>query len=103
MKYFCLGDDHTVTGFKLAGIEGEAVVTGPQAEAAFDRVVAGQDVGIILITEKTAGLIREKVDNFLYTHEFPLIMEIPDKDGADPSRKPVIDLIRRAVGVNVNG
>jgi len=101
MKYYCIGDQDTVTGFKLAGVEGMVAKTLAGAKEAFKVATSTPDVGIILITEKAADLIRHNVDKFLYTAEFPLIMEIPDRQGPGPRHKRIVDIVRQAVGIRV--
>lgn len=101
MKYFCIGDEDTVIGFRLAGVDGRVVKTSAGAKEAFKVAVSMPDVGIVIITERISGLIREETDKFLYTAEVPLIIEIPDRLGPSPDRKPLIDIVRRAVGIKI--
>lgn len=99
MKYFCLGQEDTVLGFRLAGVEGHAVAALVQAQQVFKTVVGRKDIGILLIDEPTADLIREEVDKLLYSHELPLVMEIPCRTGPKPDRKPVTEIVRKVLGV----
>lgn len=101
MRYFCIGDEDTVTGFKLAGVEGMVAKTLAGAREAFKIATSTRDVGIVVVTEKVADLIREEVDKFLYSAEFPLIMEIPDRQGPSLKRKHIVEIVRQAVGIKV--
>ena len=37
MKFYCIADEDTARGFRLAGIEGESVANPAEAEAALER------------------------------------------------------------------
>ncbi|MBE3071090.1 MAG: ATP synthase subunit F, partial [Planctomycetes bacterium] len=43
MKFFCIADEDTVRGFRLAGIEGRAVETPREAADALARAAAQAD------------------------------------------------------------
>ncbi len=101
MRYYCIGDEATVTGFKLAGVEGKVVRTAAETRALFQSVVTISGVGIVIITEKMAGLIREDVEKFEAGADLPLVVEIPDRDGPAMERKSLAQIVRHAVGVKV--
>jgi len=99
MKYFCIGDQDTVTGFRLAGVWAQEAKTPEEAKAAFRLATSTPEAGIVIITEKIARMIRKDVDSFLYTGGFPLVIEIPDRQGPSPYRKNIVDIVRMAVGI----
>lgn len=101
MKYYVIGDEDTVLGFGMVGVKGQAVSNLEEAAAAFDEAIAVEDIGIIIITEKTADTIRERVNRFLFTREFPLIVEVPDRHGRDPNRPGLREMVNRAIGIHV--
>ena len=57
-----------------------------EADSAFSEALASPEIGIILITERIAELIRPRVDRYLFTEDFPLIVEIPDRRGKTPGK-----------------
>ena len=59
------------------------------------------DVGILIITQKTADFIRRDVDHFVLSGALPLIMEIPDKDGVVSGRLNAADYLKQAAGMVV--
>ena len=95
-----IGDEPTVTGFLLTGIgernrKGEAnflVVTKDttqnQVEIAFKKMLERDDIGIIMISQHVAEMVR----NLIVEHEevIPTIMEIPSKDFAYEPEKDTI-------------
>ncbi len=101
MNFFCIADEDTVRGFRLAGIAGEVVTTAPQAVLAIETAVARADVGIVILTEKVATNIRDRVDAIRLTQNRPLVVEIPGPAGPLPSRKSLREFVQEAVGIRV--
>ena len=101
MNLFCIGDENTVLGFGLVGVEGRVVKTERQAREAFKVATSTPDVGIIIITERIAERLREEVNKSIYELNFPLVIEIPDMQGPLPERKSILQLVRTAVGVRI--
>lgn len=101
MKFFVIGDEDTVMGFRLAGVEGEIVRTPEEAQNSLDRAFRTEGVGVILMTERTAQSVREELDRIAGKAELPLIVEIPDGRGPMEGRRTVKEMIRQAVGVSL--
>ena len=101
MKYFVIGDEDTVLGFGMVGVKGLSAANESETAAAFDEAIGNSDIGIIIITEKTADMIRKRVNRYLFTREFPLIIEIPDRNGKDPNRPGLREMVNKAVGIHV--
>ncbi|HIV99037.1 MAG TPA: V-type ATP synthase subunit F [Candidatus Ornithospirochaeta avicola] len=97
MEYYVLGDDDTVLGFSIVGVSGAAVHDADEALFEWKRVIANKNYGIIIITEDVADLIRETVDKYLFSEDFPLVVEIPQK-GKGFSRD-LKELVNQAIGV----
>ncbi|XP_075781050.1 V-type proton ATPase subunit F [Pelodiscus sinensis] len=102
-----LGDEDTVTGFLLGGVgelnkhrkpnflvvEKETSVT--EIEETFRSFLAREDVGIILINQFIAELIRHAID--AHTRSLPAVLEIPSKEHPYDAAKDSI--LRRARGM----
>ncbi len=101
MRYFVIGDEDTVLGFQLAGVEGMAAGSPDEAEKAFDTALSNHDFAIVIITERVAELIRERVDRFVFTEAFPLILEIPDRIGKVEGKPDLRQMVNRAIGINL--
>jgi V/A-type H+-transporting ATPase subunit F len=101
MKFYVIGDKDTLLGFQLVGLEGEEVETAEEAREALNRAFQIEGLGIVIITERIASTIRSLVDQYVYTKTFPLIIEIPDRQGPVEGRKSIRELIRSAVGVHL--
>lgn len=101
MRYFVIGDEDAVLGFRLAGVDGAVANNRKDAGASFDAVLENHDYGIILITERIAELIRERVDRYIFSEQFPLILEIPDRGGRLEGKLGLRELVNRAIGISV--
>ena len=76
MTFFCIGDEDTVRGFRLAGVEGAAVNSAAEVSAALAGVAARPDCGVIIITSAAAGLARAAVEEIRLERARPLVVEI---------------------------
>jgi len=101
LKYFVLGDEDTVLGFALAGIEGRVAATREEATAGLEAALEDDRTGIILITERTAEMIRARVNDYVFSRSFPLIVEIADRLGPVPGRPDLRQMVNRAIGVKL--
>ena len=101
MKYFVIGDQDTVLGFGLVGVEGITVSSPEDVDTAFKYALGDKDIGIIIFTEAAAQMIRSVVDQYIFTEDFPLIVEIPDRKGSSPDRPDMRSLVNRAIGINI--
>jgi len=102
VKYFIIGDEDSVLGFSLAGVGGRAAENPEEAQEAFNEALAYPDIGIVLITERTAELIRPLVDRYLFTEDFPLIVEIPDRLGKMPGKPELREIVNQAIGMKLS-
>ncbi|MCX5813375.1 MAG: V-type ATP synthase subunit F [Proteobacteria bacterium] len=101
MKFYCIADEDTARGFRLAGIGVQVAATVEEARIAIENITAHPDCGIIIITEKVAGWIRPQVEMIRLEREYPLIVEIPGPEGPLSGRKSLRELVQEAVGVSV--
>ncbi|MFA6281489.1 MAG: V-type ATP synthase subunit F [Candidatus Omnitrophota bacterium] len=100
MRFFCISDKESSLGFKFSGMETHEVVTKPEAHEALRAALTAEGVGIIVITEKAASLIREEVDSITFSQDLPLIVEIPSRD-SKKSTKSVTESLRRVIGAGI--
>jgi V/A-type H+-transporting ATPase subunit F len=101
MKFYVIADENTVTGFKLVGLEGEAVDSAEGAREALENAFESGETGIIIITERIADTIREEIEEFTFGRAFPLIIEVPDREGPVEGRISIRELVNSAVGVKI--
>jgi V/A-type H+-transporting ATPase subunit F len=94
LEFFVIADTHTRLAFALAGVR--CGVADSRAQASEFLTQARQDptVGIILITEPLAALIRAEVAAARRESERPLIVEIPDLSGPAPRPGSLLERLR---------
>lgn len=101
MKYSVIGDEDTVLGFGIVGVLGKIATNEEETRRAFQELLEDQDVSIIIITERLADKIRTVVDQYLLTQSFPLIVEIPDRQGRLPGRPGIKEMVNAAIGIKI--
>ncbi|MEA3227405.1 MAG: V-type ATP synthase subunit F [Planctomycetota bacterium] len=101
MKYSIIGDEDAVLGFGMVGVSGKVAVNPDEALRAFQAILADKETGIIIITERVADMIRSIVDNYLFTENFPLIVEIPDRTGTKAGRPGIRETVNAAIGLKL--
>ncbi len=99
MKTLVLADEDTVLGFSLAGVQGIVVTTKEEARQAFEETTQQKEVGILLLTEPIANMIRHTVDTWIIGGGQPLIVEIPDSRGPLEGRRTPHEFVKSAIGV----
>jgi V/A-type H+-transporting ATPase subunit F len=77
------------------------VETPEEAREALTKVFSSDDIGIVIITERVASQIREEMEEFIFGHSFPLIIEIPDRKGPLEDRISIREMVHSAVGVKI--
>src|SRR5579862_3356777 len=101
MDFYCIADEDTVRGFRLAGVAGQVVTSPREASEALDRAAAKTDCGIIIVTEKVAADVRLQVDAIRLERARPLIVEIPGPEGRRAGRKSLRQFAQEAVGIDI--
>jgi V/A-type H+-transporting ATPase subunit F len=101
VTYFIIGDEDSVLGFSLVGVKGRVVNNAKEAESAFESVLEDREIGIIIITERIADLIRPLVDRYIFTQVFPLIVEVPDRRGKVTGKPTLREMVNEAIGIKL--
>ena len=101
MKYLIIGDEDTALGFGILGIPGKIVTNADEAQRAFQESLNDNQTGIIIITERIADMIRPIVNRYLFTENFPLVVEIPDRNGTNLGRPGIKEMVNTAIGIKL--
>ena len=101
MKFYCIADEDTVRGFRLAGVAGEAVSVPADAVAAIRLAARRPDLGVLIVTQAVAAGARAEVDAIRMTQSAPLVVEIPGPEGPMPGRKTLRQFVQEAVGIRL--
>ena len=102
MKMYLISDNvDTLTGMRLAGVEGAVVHEREELKNELDKVLADKSIGIILLTEKFGREFPEITDDVKLERKLPLIIEIPDRHGT--GRKPdfITSYVNEAIGLKL--
>ena len=101
MKFYCIADEDTVRGFRLAGVPGVVVTVATEASAALAASLSQPECGVIILTQRVAAAIRPLVDQIRLERERPLIVEIFGPEGTTGDQKTLRQLVQSAVGVHL--
>jgi len=99
MKVLVIGNQESVLGFSLVGVNGKAVTTAAETNQALDEALASGDAGIVLVTEDVARLIEMRMDQLKLRSTVPLVVEIPGPEGVSADRPSLSEVVLRAIGV----
>lgn len=102
MKMYLISDNiDTLTGMRLAGVEGMVVHERQELKEALDKVLADKSIGIILLTEKFGREFPEIIDNVKLKRKLPLIVEIPDRHGTGRKADFITSYVNEAIGLKL--
>ena len=102
MKMFLIRDNvDTLTGMRLAGVEGCIVHERAELRKALEDAIANKENGIILLTEKFGREFPDIIDDVRLNRRLPLLIEIPDRHGT--GRKPdfITSYVSEAIGIKL--
>jgi len=101
MKYFAIaGDVDTLTGLRLAGIDGELADGAENVRRLIDAAVADESVAVLVITQTCADLCHETLTQLRLSASRPLVAVIPDSKGGKV-RDEMATLIGETIGVRI--
>ena len=102
MKYFVVSDNvDTLTGLRLAGIEGVVAHERAEVQEAIAGAIADHEIGILLVTERLAALCPDALDGLKQRGKQTIVVEIPDRHGTGRSPDSITRYIRESIGVKV--
>ena len=102
MKMYLISDNiDTLTGMRLAGVEGVVVHEHDELKEALEHTIADKEIGIILLTEKFGREFPDIIDDVRLNRRLPLLIEIPDRHGT--GRKPdfITSYVSEAIGIKL--
>lgn len=102
MRIYAVSDDKdTLTGLRLAGIEGEHVSNKKETLSAVERVRQNADIAVLLMGEGCAAMIPETVNELKLSSVNPLLVVIPGSNGSNREADSITRLIREAIGIKI--
>jgi V/A-type H+-transporting ATPase subunit F len=97
---FVLGNADAVLGFSLAGVEGAAVASPPEALVKLEELRRRGDVGLVLVTSDLARQMHRQLGAFGAASTLPIVLEVA-APGEVVERAAARELLRRAAGIGV--
>ncbi|MDK2897043.1 MAG: V/A-type H+/Na+-transporting ATPase subunit [Candidatus Atribacteria bacterium] len=102
LRFFLISDNiDTQIGMKLAGVRGVVVHTREEILPVLDRVVKDKTVGVLIVTEKIAEVIPDRIQELKLSQSLPLVTIIPDRHGTRRDRDFILQYVKSAIGVKV--
>lgn len=102
MKMFLISDNvDTLTGMRLAGVEGCIVHERAELRKALETAIADKENGIILLTEKFGKEFPDILADVRLNRRLPLIIEIPDRHGTGRKSDFITSYVTEAIGIKL--
>ena len=98
MKIVAVGTKAFVTGFALAGVQGEYVTSSQEAYERLGALLKDQEIGLIMMSDDLSKPIHDEITSIRAKRPVPLIYEVP----APGSKKQTVDyrnILRQILGV----
>lgn len=102
MKAYLISDNiDTLVGMRLAGIEGVIVHSEEEILNKIDLAISDKEIGIILITERLADKVSDKIQKLKLKMTIPLIVEIPDRHGTSRGKDSITKYVKESIGLKM--
>lgn len=102
MKMYLISDNvDTLTGMRLAGVDGVVVHEKEEVKEALLKVMNDPGVGIVLLTEKLGRDFPDLVSEIKLERKMPLLVEIPDRHGTGRKKDFITSYVNEAIGLRL--
>ena len=102
MRMYLISDNtDTLTGMRLAGVDGVIANEKGTLEKALNEVLKDKNIGIILLTEALGKKYPELVKTARTEHKKPLLIEIPDRHGTGRRPDFITAYVNDAIGLKL--
>lgn len=94
-------DADTLTGMRLAGIEGVLVKNEQEFDEAVSKAVKDETIGILLVTKTISDEYSSKVMELKRNNRI-LVTQIPDMKNPTVPGDSITKYVQEAVGIKIN-
>lgn len=102
MKMYLISDNiDTLTGMRLAGVEGYVVGDKDDFKEVLEQALADKEIGIILLTERFYQDYKDLINDVKLNRKLPLIQEIPDRHSIGRKADFITSYINEAIGLKL--
>jgi vacuolar-type H+-ATPase subunit F/Vma7 len=99
-QIYVIGDIHTVSAFRLSGVNG--VTAGrDDAAAKLEEIIRKGDAAVVAITNDLADDLSKRISAINLTLPFPVVISIPGIDDVRGFRWPVISYISEVLRISL--
>ena len=99
-KIYIIGDMHTVSAFRLSGMEG--VVASPsEAVSRLEEIIGKKNAGIVLMTNDLTNDLQARIREINLNMPSPVIIEIPGIDDTEGFSRSAMGYISEALGISL--
>ena len=101
MKLFLLSNDSdTLTGLRLAGIDGSLVTTEDELNDALEALQTRGDIAVVLVTRSLSSLFPLRIDALKRNNKL-LVCEVPDMAHPTVDTDSITRYVAAAIGTSV--
>ena len=101
MKLFLLSNDSdTLTGLRLAGIDGSLVATEDDLNKALESLQMRSDIAVVLITRTLSSMFPSEIDALKRNNKL-LVCEVPDMAHPTVDTDSITRYVAAAIGTSV--
>ena len=102
MRMYIISDNiDTLTGMRLAGVEGALVRGREDLKKELDTACADPEIAVIVLTEKVGHDYPELIEDIRLSRSLPLLIEIPDRYGTMRGENFITSYVNEAIGVKL--
>ena len=91
----------TLTGMRLAGVDGVVVHERSELKSAIEEAMQDKTIGIILLTEKFGREFPDLINEIKLLRTMPLLIEIPDRHGTGRKHDFITSYVADAIGLKL--
>lgn len=102
MRMYLISDNvDTLTGMRLAGVDGCVVHHKEHLKEELNKVFADKNIGVLLITELLSRQFPDIIEDVKLNRRLPIVVAIPDRHGTYRSSDFITAYVNEAIGVKI--
>jgi vacuolar-type H+-ATPase subunit F/Vma7 len=99
-KIYIIGDMHTVSAFRLCGVEG-VVCRADEAAARLEEIIGKKDSGMVLVTNDLAKNLHARITEINLNVPSAVVVAIPGIDDTQGLGRSATGYIADALGISL--
>lgn len=99
-QIYVIGDIHTVSAFRLAGVAG-VIADRHNVSAKLEDIIRKGDAAIVAVTNELADDLAEQISAINLNLTEPVVVAIPGIDDIQAFRRSAMSYISEALGISL--